>query len=76
MALVFILSLPILPQKQWNCQTNVSSKNSFSFTMEMAETIVSVHSSHHTPPGRCSGGFLLYHLIPFVNLFAVIVNLM
>jgi hypothetical protein len=26
--------------------------------MEIAETNVSVHSSHHTPSGRCSGGFL------------------
>lgn len=27
--------------------------------MELAETQVSVHSSHHTPSGQCSGGFLL-----------------
>ena len=27
--------------------------------MELAETKVSVHSSHHTPSGQCSGGFLL-----------------
>jgi len=35
-------------------------KLKLSLTIEKAETYVSVHSSHHTPPGLRSGGSLLY----------------
>ncbi|KAB8335382.1 hypothetical protein SD80_003395 [Scytonema tolypothrichoides VB-61278] len=33
--------------------------------IEIAETHVSVHSSHHTPPGQASGGSLIIKL--FLN---------
>ncbi|MCC5621500.1 hypothetical protein LC574_09305 [Nostoc sp. CHAB 5715] len=39
-------------------------KSDMSPTIEIAETNVSVHSSHHTPPGLLFGRFLM-----FINKF-------
>ncbi|QDL11304.1 hypothetical protein DP113_28365 [Brasilonema octagenarum UFV-E1] len=37
-------------------------KSHMSPRIEIAETHVSVHSSHHTPPGHASGGSLIIKL--------------
>jgi hypothetical protein len=52
------------PSINFSAPKQLLEKSYMSLTIEIAETHVSVHSSHHTPPGLMFGRFLL-----FVNKF-------
>jgi len=43
-------------------------KSHMSPTIDIAETHVSVHSSHHTPPGLLFGRFLMYYINSLASL--------
>ncbi|OKH41961.1 hypothetical protein FACHB389_03315 [Nostoc calcicola FACHB-389] len=63
------LPTPKFLNKFFQAPKQFLEKSHMSPTIEIAETHVSVHSSHHTPPGLLFGRFLMF-MNKFSSFFA------